>query len=294
MSPQESQKDKPKPGANYKKLSRAKMDELRAKGKCFNCKEKGHEQRNCPKLSSMKPLKTAINAGSVRFAKLEQLAEKKNRADTYVGSMSIIGRDPVMDILREVEELKLRVHRMCETAWGEDPLWYIEETRPDCKYSIEVNDEEITVWDFVNGRSRMFTRDKLNNPDFDIAVIFDGPEPDRTPTSVREGGYPDLGDYNRWDWPAINWMRARLNSQLNFVDEGNAPKDVCHRHGRLYDYRSTLFLYFAKSNSSLTLVDLTSLLILSIHVTLILSYPYTFTFILTHPLSFSQMRWFIL
>ena len=38
-----------------------------------------------------------------------------------------------------------------------------------------------------------------------------------------------------------------------------------------------LFLYFAKSNSSLTLVDLIFLLILSIHVTLILSYPYTFT-----------------
>ena len=24
---------------------------------------------------------------------------------------------------------------------------------------------------------------------------------------------------------------------------------VCHRHGRLYDYHSTLFFYFAKSNS---------------------------------------------
>ena len=34
-----------------------------------------------------------------------------------------------------------------------------------------------------------------------------------------------------------------------------------------------LFLYFAKSNSSHTLVDLIFLLILSIHVTLILSHP---------------------
>ena len=34
-----------------------------------------------------------------------------------------------------------------------------------------------------------------------------------------------------------------------------------------------LFLYFAKSNSSFTLVDLIFLLILSIHMTLILSYP---------------------
>ena len=47
-----------------------------------------------------------------------------------------------------------------------------------------------------------------------------------------------------------------------------------------------LFLYFAKSNSSFTFIDLISLLILSIHMTLILSYPYIFTFILTQSLSF--------
>ena len=66
--------------------------------------------------------------------------------------------------------------------------------------------------------------------------------------------------------------------------------DSCHRHGRLCDYRSTLFLYFAKSNSSPTFIDLIFLLILSIHVTLILSYPYIFTFTLTRSLSFFQMH----
>ena len=55
-----------------------------------------------------------------------------------------------------------------------------------------------------------------------------------------------------------------------------------------------LFLYFTKSNSSLTLVDLIFLLILSIHVTLILSYPYIFTFILTHSLSFFQICWLLI
>ena len=85
---------------------------------------------------------------------------------------------------------------MCKAAWGEDPLWYIEEMCPDCKYNIEVNNKEITIWDFMDGRSRTFARDKLDDPDFDIAVIFNGPEPDRTLTSVQEGGYPDLGNYN--------------------------------------------------------------------------------------------------
>ena len=54
------------------------------------------------------------------------------------------------------------------------------------------------------------------------------------------------------------------------------------------------FLYFAKSNSSLTLVDLIFLLILSVHVTLILSYPLIFTFTLTRSLSFYQMHWLFL
>ena len=43
---------------------------------------------------------------------------------------------------------------------------------------------------------------------------------------------------------------------------------------------------FAKSNSFPTLVDLIFPFILSIHVILILSYPYIFTFTLTRPLSF--------
>ena len=47
----------------------------------------------------------------------------------------------------------------------------------------------------------------------------------------------------------------------------------CHRHGRLYDCCSTLFLYFTKSNSLFTLVDLIFLLILSIHETSYLILP---------------------
>ena len=50
-------------------------------------------------------------------------------------------------------------------------------------------------------------------------------------------------------------------------------------------------LYFAKSNSTPTLVDLISPFILSIHVTLILSYPYIFTFILIQSLSLFERRW---
>ena len=69
-------------------------------------------------------------------------------------------------------------------------------------------------------------------------------------------------------------------------------QELCHRHGRLCDYRSTLFFYFAKSNSSLTLVDLIFHLILSIHVTLsYLTHLSSRSFF--HVLYLSSMRWFI-
>ena len=48
---------------------------------------------------------------------------------------------------------------------------------------------------------------------------------------------------------------------------------VCHCHSRLTRLLLNPFFYFAKSNSSQTLIDLIFPLILSIHVTFILSYP---------------------
>ena len=99
-SPMDSPKEKPKAGpSNYhnKKLSRNKKDTLRAEGRCFNCQEPGHEQRNCPKLNSMKPPRTAVNTGSIRLTNLDRLAREKDRADAFVGSMSLIGYDNVED-----------------------------------------------------------------------------------------------------------------------------------------------------------------------------------------------------
>ena len=203
----------------------------------------------------MKPPKPVIKAGAVSFARLEKLSEAKNAADVFLGSMSIIEADPIADELREIEEIETRVHQMCENAWGDDPNWYNEETRPDCKYSIEVDDEEITVWDFVNGGSRTFTRNDINDPDFDISGIFDTPEPERPMTSVREGGYPVIEEYQRWDWPAINWMCARLNGQLESVDEGNAPEGI--RNEDRIDVQPTMFGYSIQLDESDVIYNVT-------------------------------------
>ncbi|KAF9642004.1 hypothetical protein BDM02DRAFT_3133401 [Thelephora ganbajun] len=172
---------------------------------------------------------------------MEKLANRKEKADAYVGSMSLIETDPITEELQVIEELEFKVHQLCKEAWGEDPLWYNEEMCPDCKYSISVDDKEITVWDFVNRGNRTFARSELDNPEFNIAEIFASPEPNRTLMSVWEGGYPLLKNYQRWDWPAINWLYTCLSGQLEFVDEQNTPKGI-RKQDRI-DVQPTMFGY---------------------------------------------------
>jgi hypothetical protein len=224
------------------------MDNLRAEGKCFNCRETGHEQRNCPKLNSMRPPRQAIKAGAISFTKMEELADRKEKADIYVGNVSIEETDPIAEKFREYEEIERKVHRWCENAWGEDPLWYTEETRPDSKYGVDVHDDEVTIWDFVNRRDRTFTREDIDDPNFDVAVAFAAPEPDRTPTSVREGGYPDAENYQQWDWPAVHWLYLRLIGQLEYADPDGAPEGTKPEHR--IDIQPTMFGYSVQLDES--------------------------------------------
>ena len=177
---------------NIKKLLRSKLDKLRAQGKCFNCYETGHEQRNCPKLNTMKLPKPAVRTGAVNLSKMDKLAEKKDRADIYVGQVSI--KEDLIE--EELEEIEFRVHRMCEEAWGKDPLWYNKETRPDCHWSMGADNLEITIWDFKNGGNRTFLRDDLDNPSFKITKNFEAPEMNRNSTTVWEGRFPIIDEYN--------------------------------------------------------------------------------------------------
>ena len=253
--PQNVPEQKPRQNQFQKTHSRAKLDALRAEGKCFNCQQTGHEQRNCPRLNSMRPPKPTIRAGAINLARMDQIAERKEQADIFIGHVSIREDDPMVTELEEFEEVEYRVHQMCEATWGEDPLWYNEETRPDCRWSVGADEDEITVWNFQNGGSRTFPRDAIDDPSFDIAEIFAMPEPIRPPTSVREGGYPDLGDYQRWEWPAINWLHARLSGQLEFADEGNAPNGLSNEHR--IDIQPTMWGYSVQLDESDIIYHLT-------------------------------------
>jgi hypothetical protein len=211
----------------------------------------------------MRPPRPFIKSGSISLAKLDKIAERKERADVYVGNVTITEPDPIADEIRRHEEIALQVHRLCEDAWGADPLWYIEETRPDCRFSVEANDEEITVWDFMNKRDRTFDRNDIEKPGFSIAEIFANPEPNRTPTSVREGGYPDAENYQPYDWPAVYWLYIRLLGQLEMVDEGNVPEGT--KPENRVDVQPTMSGYSIQLDESDIVYNVTHEEVLDVH-----------------------------
>ena len=152
------------------------MDSLRAEGKCFHCHEKGHEQRNCPKKNSMKPPRSSVKSGSIRLANLDKLAKDKDRTDAFMGSMMVIGYDPITEELHCFEDIECRVHWMCEVAFVEDPLWYNEETHVDCIYDVFVDNDRIVVSNRMISEIRMFSIEDIDAPGFDIAEIFMTPK----------------------------------------------------------------------------------------------------------------------
>ena len=120
----------------------------------------------------------------------------------------------------------------------------------------------------MNGENRTFDRSELEEPDFDITGIFARPELNRAPTSVREGGYPLTENeiYNRWEWPAINWLQARLNGQLEFMDKGNAPDGL--RDKDRIDVQPTMFGYSVQLDKSDVIYNLTHEEVLDDHFNL--------------------------
>ena len=255
MSPQNTPEWKNYSNPHRKKISRAKLDTLRAEGRCFNCKEVGHEQRNCPRLNSMKPPATTIRTGSVNLVRMDRLAEQKEKADIYVGQISMSEVDLITKELQRFKEIEYRVHSLCEEAWGEDPLWHNEETRHECRWSVGADEQEITVWDFEKSIKRTFPMSSIKEPGFNIAEIFVNPEPNRTPTSIHEGGYPIIEEYKRWEWPAIYWIQAQLAGQLEFVDEANKPLNV-QNEDRI-NMQPTMFGYSIQLDESDVIYNIT-------------------------------------
>jgi hypothetical protein len=221
-----SQKRPDAPAKGKKQIDKGKRDRLRGEGKCFNCEEKGHEIRNCPKLHSMKP--PQMRTGSVRFDEMERLSQQRDQADAYVGRIQVLLSDEEgSDLSYEDNELlEGHVHSLCEDVWGEDPLWHDEETRWMSQYTVQIEGENITVWNCAPEKSTYeFRKSDLKDPKFDISRAGNGSSGNKRRASVPKGGSNPTGIYKRWSWPAIYWLRRWLSIELGVQDVKEIPTE---------------------------------------------------------------------
>ena len=193
-----------------RKISRAKRDQLRADGKCFQCERTGHSQKDCPNLNTMRP--PAITAGSVNIARLERFADARERADLQVGSVVLDTSD---DCDPEATLMMWRARELCMEAWGVDDEWYNLETRRYGIYQYDTGSGELVeITDRDQPRLGVLEIDasRFRDPDFKLTDVVDScANTDRS--CVREGGFRDRRNYKIWEWSAIRWLRD-LTQQL--------------------------------------------------------------------------------
>ncbi|KAF8805780.1 hypothetical protein BYT27DRAFT_7103732 [Phlegmacium glaucopus] len=82
-----------KPNIEKPKLSEKEMAELRASGKCFNCKEVGHMSRNCPDLQTVKgggARPPGVPSYSMDMTLVEDIADTNDVLESMpVGAISV-------------------------------------------------------------------------------------------------------------------------------------------------------------------------------------------------------------
>ena len=104
-----------------RRISRVKPDQLRAAGKCFQCEETGRDQRNCPKLHSIR--RPAMGVGSIVFIGMAGMA-------TGQDGMEGTSNDP------EATESERRAYELCAMEWDDDARWWNIETRATSRHGL--------------------------------------------------------------------------------------------------------------------------------------------------------------
>ena len=205
-----------------RQVSRAKRDKLRAAGKCFQCEETGHDQRNCPKLHSMQ--RPAVNTARVEAARQERVSGTRGTPEIRLNAMAF---SPGTDILRDdTTSAMQRAYELCTLEWGPDDRWLDIETRPDGWYRIhqyetgsgdlvEVSDSQRPEVGVLEIDSQRFL-----DPNFRLSHVHaTGANDDLS--CIREGGYRNRSTYRIWEWSALNWLQETMRDQLMFELSGD-------------------------------------------------------------------------
>jgi hypothetical protein len=191
VSPQHSnEQGRPQERGHQKRgrrISRAKRDQLRAAGKCFQCEEAGHDQRNCPKLHSMR--RPEVNA--VELARRERLTKPKDAPNLRVSSVGLTMEGESIE--DDATDSMRRAYELCANEWGVDDSWLDVQTRLSSRYGIyqygtgsgdlvEIFDESRPEMGFLE-----VATSRLSDPNFRLADVHaTGANTDLS--CIREGG----------------------------------------------------------------------------------------------------------
>ena len=198
-----------------RQISRAKRDELRVAGKCFQCEETGHDQRNCPKLRSAK--RPTVSAATIDAARRERVASSSNSPSIRVNAI-------LFDVEGEVDnvsETELRAYSSCANEWGTDIQWLDPWTLADGRHSIDRYGTD--AGDLVEIRDNRqpemgvleIAASRFWDPNFSLADIH-LPEANTDLSCIREGRYRNLRDYKVWEWSVLNWLQRTVAKQIQF------------------------------------------------------------------------------
>ncbi|KAJ3486050.1 hypothetical protein NLI96_g4519 [Meripilus lineatus] len=216
-------KSKDIPRERKNPLSREERDRLRAEGRCFNCKDVGHESRNCPKRKTAKA--PTVHAGSVRFGKLEQLA-KQARETLNVSAIRI---DP-NKIFTDLEDSETEREHL--STRRDDELKHLARAMISSAYQIETDDLEerfqvidlgnrfeIIDWEDRPAESCIIYKDQLEKEDFCMKDALTNRETLK-PKNPNARGFPSMGEQPE-EHSAMSWLHMRFAAAL----EGVNPDD---------------------------------------------------------------------
>lgn len=138
------------------RISRAERDQMQAEGRCFNCRNTGHEARNCPDRKTAPP-PPGLRNGSIRVGNLDHLAAEARAVDLgsisltvsmdtdFSGSESDEDADPVLqhqiETSRRLEQLFQRYYSADEAMRSGMP-----HTERFSAYCIGADSYQVTDW----------------------------------------------------------------------------------------------------------------------------------------------------
>ncbi|KAJ7495192.1 hypothetical protein FB451DRAFT_1163931 [Mycena latifolia] len=190
------------------KLSKEERDRLRAEGRCFNCRDIGHESRNCPDRQTAKG--PTLKAGSVKFSGLDGRATAAREANLRVGAVSI-------------STPELATEGEWSRAHSEDAGRYLV-TMLESYYQTDPSAERFSVIDYGDAfevtdwekpeKPFMVSRDELDDPHWDVPVMLAKAEKSETGSEIKSGAFPSMGEADN-EYPAIDWLRVRFSFAMD-------------------------------------------------------------------------------